>query len=48
MSIYPQYKPMRSLFMPDDPSIGAFTVEITTDKGVKGYGRGGAGGGAIV
>jgi L-rhamnonate dehydratase len=48
MSIYPEYKPMRSLFMPDDPSIGGFTVEITTDKGVKGYGRGGPGGGAIV
>lgn len=48
MSIYPQYKPMRSLFMPDDPAIGAFTVEVATDKGVKGYGRGGAGGGPIV
>lgn len=48
MSIYPKYKPMRSLFMPNDPAIGAFTVEITTDKGVKGYGRGGTGGGHIV
>lgn len=48
MSIYPEYKPMRSLFMASDPSLGAFTVEVTTDKGVKGYGRGGAGGGAIV
>src|SRR6266508_2997380 len=48
MSIYTEYKPMRSLFMADDPSIGGFTVEITTDKGVKGYGRGGPGGGAIV
>ena len=48
MSIYPEYKPMRSLFMADDPSIGGFTVEIATDKGVKGYGRGGPGGGAIV
>ena len=48
MSIYPEYKATRSLFMADDPSIGAFTVEITTDKGVKGYGRGGPGGGLIV
>src|SRR3954471_9584553 len=29
MSIYPQYKPMRSLFMADDPAIGAFTVEVS-------------------
>lgn len=48
MSIYPEYKPMRSLFMSDDPAIGAFTVEVSTDKGVKGYGHGGPGGGAIV
>jgi L-rhamnonate dehydratase len=48
MSIYPKYKPQRSLFMANDPAIGAFTVEITTDKGIKGYGRGGAGGAAIV
>lgn len=48
MSIYPKYKPMRSLFMADDRSIGAFTVEVTTDKGIKGYGRGGPGGAAIV
>ena len=48
MSIYPKYKPQRSLFMANDPAIGAFTVEITTDKGVKGYGRGGAGGGPVV
>ncbi len=48
MSIYPQYKAQRSLFMASDPAIQAFTVEITTDKGIKGYGRGGAGGAAIV
>lgn len=48
MSIYPQYKAQRSLFMADAPSMGGFTVEITTDKGVKGYGRGGPAGGAIV
>ena len=34
--------------MADDPAMGGFTVEITTDKGVKGYGRGGPAGGAIV
>lgn len=48
MSIYPKYKPMRSLFMSDDPAISAFTVEISTDKGLKGYGKGGPGGGQIV
>lgn len=48
MSIYPEYKPQRSLFMAGDPALGAFTVEISTDKGVKGYGRGGPGGAAIV
>jgi L-rhamnonate dehydratase len=46
MSIYPKYKPKRSLFMAD--KIPSFTVEISTDKGVKGYGNGGPGGGAIV
>ena len=46
MSIYPEYKPARSLFMPD--KLGGFTVEISTDKGVKGYGSGGTGGGEVV
>lgn len=46
MSIYPEYKPKRSLFMSD--KIPSFTVEISTDKGVKGYGNGGPGGGAVV
>ena len=46
MSIYPQYKPKRSLFMAD--KIPSFTVEISTDKGVKGYGNGGPGGGPVV
>src|SRR6476646_11858896 len=45
MSIYPEYKAMRSLFQPDAGKVPAFTVEITTDKGVKGYGMGGPGGG---
>lgn len=48
MSIYPKYKPMRSLFMAGDPALGGFTVEVSTDKGIKGYGRGGPGGGTIV
>src|SRR3982750_1123252 len=48
MSIYPEYKAERSLFMANTPEMGAFTVEITTDKGVKGYGHGGPAGGAIV
>ena len=48
MSIYPEYKPRRSLFNPDRGKLGGFTVEIGTDKGVKGYGAGGMGGGHIV
>jgi len=48
MSIYPKYKARRSLFYPDPGKLGGFTVEISTDKGVKGYGSGGTGGGTIV
>lgn len=48
MSLYPEYKAMRSLFMPDAGKLGGFTVEIATDKGVKGYGEGGIAGAAIV
>ena len=48
MSIYPEYKAMRSLFMPDPGKVPGFTVEIATDKGLKGYGSGGPGGGAVV
>jgi L-rhamnonate dehydratase len=48
MSIYPKYKPMRSLFMADGPGMGGFTVEVQTDKGIAGYGSGGPAGGAIV
>ncbi len=48
MSVYPEYKPVRSLWNPDPGKFGGFTVEISTDKGVKGYGSGGAGGGAVV
>jgi L-rhamnonate dehydratase len=48
MSIYPEYKARRSLFMPDPGKLEGFTVEIATDKGVKGYGQGGIGGGEVV
>lgn len=48
MSIYPEYKATRSLFFPDAGKVPSFTVEITTDKGIKGYGNGGPGGGVIV
>ena len=47
MSIYPEFKAKRSLFMPDDPAMAVFTVEVSTDRGVKGYGTGGAGGATI-
>jgi L-rhamnonate dehydratase len=48
MSIYPEYKATRSLFFPDPGKMPGFTVEIATDLGIKGYGIGGAGGGAVV
>ncbi|MCW5978003.1 MAG: hypothetical protein KIT09_07985 [Bryobacteraceae bacterium] len=48
MSIYEEYKPMRSLFQPDPGKLPSFWVEIATDKGLKGYGTGGPAGGAIV
>jgi len=48
MSIYPKYKAQRSLFFPDAGPFGGFTVEIATDKGVKGYGSGGTGGGQVI
>ncbi len=48
MSIYPEYKATRSLFNPDPGKVPGFTVEVSTDKGIKGYGVGGPGGGTIV
>src|SRR5438093_10243093 len=48
MSIYPEYKAKRSLFQPNPGDLDGFTVEIATDKGVKGYGSGGIAGGLIV
>lgn len=46
MSIYPKYKPRRSLFMADE--LGLPAVEITTDKGVRGIGFGGPGAGYVI
>lgn len=48
MSGYAEYKARRSLFMPDPGKLEGFTVEISTDKGVKGYGSGGTAGGQVV
>ena len=48
MSIYPEYKATRSLFQPDPGKVPSATVEITTDKGIKGYGSGGPGAGYVV
>ncbi len=48
MSIYPDYKARRALFFPDPGQLEGFTVEVNTDKGVKGYGSGGLAGGLIV
>ena len=48
MSIYPRYKPERSLFNPDAGKLEDYIVEISTDKGIKGYGPGGRGGDAII
>ncbi len=48
MSIYPEYKATRSLFQPEPGKVVSFTVEISTDKGIKGYGSGGPGGGWVI
>ncbi len=48
MSIYPEYKARRELFFPNPGKVPSFTVEITTDKGITGYGNGGPGGGPVV
>jgi len=44
MSIYPDYKARRSLFMPDAGKLPGFYVEIATDKGSERL-RGGRAGG---
>ena len=46
LNIYPEYKPTRSLFAAK--GVDTITVEVTTDKGIIGYGDGGPGGGPIV
>src|ERR1035441_1116546 len=38
MSVYSEYKAKRSLWFPDPGKLEGFTVEISTDKGVTGYG----------
>ncbi|MBK5292049.1 MAG: L-rhamnonate dehydratase [Acidobacteriia bacterium] len=48
MSIYPEYKATRSLFQPDPGKVPSVTVEISTDKGIKGYGGGGPGAGYVI
>jgi len=48
MSIYPEYKATRSLFMADSGKVPSVTVEIGTDKGLKGYGQGGPAAGPII
>ena len=46
MSIYPKYKPQRSLFMAKN--LGPSVVAITTDKGITGVGYGGGGAGFVI
>ena len=52
IEIYPKYTGRRgpgSKWMPDPGGpLSAFTVEIETNRGIKGYGRGGYGGGPVV
>ncbi len=46
MSIYPKYKPRRSLFMSGE--MGPTAVQILTDKGVSGIGYGGPGASFVI
>src|SRR5262245_19389454 len=46
LSIYPRFKPRRSLFYADD--LGPLTVVVETDKGITGYGYGGPGAAFVV
>jgi len=46
LSIYPEYKATRSLFAA--ANVPSVVVEVTTDRGITGYGRGGPGGGPII
>ena len=46
LSIYPRFKPRRSLFLADD--LGPETVMVETNKGITGYGFGGPGSAFVV
>ena len=46
LSIYPRFKPRRSLFYAND--LGPNTVMVETNKGITGYGYGGPGAAAVV
>jgi L-rhamnonate dehydratase len=46
LSIYPRFKPRRSLFYADD--LGPLEVTVETDKGITGYGYGGPGAAFVV
>jgi L-rhamnonate dehydratase len=46
LSIYPRFKPRRSLFYADD--LGPDTVVVETDKGITGFGYGGPGAASVV
>lgn len=52
ITIYPEYSGRRgagSKWMPDPAGpMGAIMVEVATDKGLKGYGNGGNGGGPVI
>ena len=48
VSIYPKYKPMRRLFQPDPGGVSSFWVELGTNRGLTGLGRGGPGGGPVI
>jgi L-rhamnonate dehydratase len=46
LSIYPRFKPRRSLFYADD--LGPLSVMVETDKGITGFGYGGPGASFVV
>ena len=48
VSIYPKHRGDHASWKPDPGLLDSFTVEVRTNKGVVGYGHGGAGGGPFV
>lgn len=48
LSMYSEYRQDPLRFQADSLRLGSFCVEISTDRGVKGYGQGGPGGGNVV